>query len=49
MPRRLLVLNAVLAILCVIFAVGIVRTLLVKHPVPAMTVVCLPMVQEGPA
>jgi type II secretory pathway component PulC len=35
MPRRLLVLNAVLAILCVIFAVGIVRTLLVKHPVPA--------------
>ena len=35
MPRRLLVLNAVLAILCVIFAVGIVRTLLVKRPVPA--------------
>jgi len=35
MPRRLLVLNAVLAILCVIFAVGIVRTLLVKHPVRA--------------
>ena len=35
MPRRLLVLNAVLAILCVVFAVGIVRTLLVKHPVPA--------------
>jgi len=34
MPRRLLVLNAVLAILCVVFAVGIVRTLLVKHPVP---------------
>jgi type II secretory pathway component PulC len=35
MPRRLLVLYAVLAILCVVFAVGIVRTLLVKHPVPA--------------
>ena len=35
MPRRLLVLNAVLSILCVVFAVGIVRTLLVKHPVPA--------------
>src|SRR6266567_2236783 len=35
MPRRLLVLNAVLAILCVVFAVGIVRTLLVKHPVSA--------------
>ncbi len=35
MPRRLVVLNAVLAILCVGFAVGIVRTLLVKHPVPA--------------
>jgi len=35
MPRRLLVLNAVLAILCVVFAVGIVRTLRVKHPVPA--------------
>jgi len=34
MPRRLLVLNAVLAVLCVVFAVGIVRTLLVKHPVP---------------
>ena len=34
MPRRLVVLNAVLAILCVVFAVGIVRTLLVKHPVP---------------
>lgn len=34
MPRRLLVLNAVLAILCLVFAVGIVRTLLVKHPVP---------------
>ena len=34
MPRRLLVLNAVLAILCMVFAVGIVRTLLVKHPVP---------------
>jgi type II secretory pathway component PulC len=35
MPRGLVVLNAVLAILCVVFAVGIVRTLLVKHPVPA--------------
>src|SRR3989442_3987514 len=35
MPRRLFVLNAVLAILCVVFAVGIVRTLWVKHPVPA--------------
>jgi type II secretory pathway component PulC len=34
MPRRLLVLNAVLAILCMVFAVGIARTLLVKHPVP---------------
>jgi hypothetical protein len=35
MPRRLLVLNAVLAILCVVFAVGIVRTLVAKHPLPA--------------
>src|SRR5258705_4810301 len=35
MPRRLLVLNVVLAILCVVFAVGIVRTLVAKHPLPA--------------
>jgi type II secretion system (T2SS) protein C len=35
MPRRLLVLNAVLTILCAAFAVGIVRTLLAKHPLPA--------------
>jgi hypothetical protein len=35
MPRRLLVLNAVLAIICVAFAVGIVRTLRAKHPLPA--------------
>lgn len=37
MPRRILVLNAVLAIVIVAFAVGIVRTLLVKHPMPPPT------------
>lgn len=37
MPRRLIVLNAILAIVSVAFAVGIVRTLLVKHPMPAQT------------
>jgi hypothetical protein len=34
MPRRLLVLNVILVIVSVAFAVGIVRTLLVKRPVP---------------
>ena len=34
MPRRLLVLNAVLGIMSLAFAVGIVRTLLAKHPMP---------------
>jgi len=37
MPRRILVLNAVLAIVIVAFAVGIVRTLMVKPPMPAPT------------
>jgi hypothetical protein len=37
MPRRLIALNAILAIVSVAFAVGIVRTLLVKHPMPAPT------------
>jgi hypothetical protein len=34
MPRRLLVLNAVLGIVSLAFAVGTVRTLLAKHPMP---------------
>jgi hypothetical protein len=34
MPRRLLVLNAVLGIASLAFAVGTVRTLLAKHPMP---------------
>jgi hypothetical protein len=34
MPRRLLLLNVVLGIVSLAFAVGIVRTLLVKHPMP---------------
>jgi hypothetical protein len=34
MPRRLLELNAVLGIVSLAFAVGIVRTLLAKHPMP---------------
>jgi hypothetical protein len=34
MPRRLLVLNLVLGIVSLAFAVGIVRTLLVKDPLP---------------
>ena len=35
MPRRLLVLNVVLGLVSLAFAVGIVRTLLLKHPLPA--------------
>lgn len=34
MPRRLLVLNVVLGIVSLAFVLGIVRTLLVKHPLP---------------
>ena len=34
MPRRLLVLNVVLGIVSLAFAVGTVRTLLTKHPMP---------------
>jgi hypothetical protein len=37
MPRRLLVLNVALGLMCLFFAVGIVRTLLVKHPLPRPT------------
>jgi hypothetical protein len=37
MPRRLLVLNVALSLLSLFFAVGIVRTLLVKHPLPGPT------------
>jgi hypothetical protein len=35
MSRRLLVINVVLGLLCLAFAVGIVRSLLVKRPLPA--------------
>jgi len=34
MPRRLLVLNVILGIVSLAFAIGIVRTLLAKHPMP---------------
>ena len=34
MPRRLLVLNVALGLVSLFFAVGIVRALLVKHPLP---------------
>jgi hypothetical protein len=34
MPRRLLVLNVILGIVSLVFAIGIVRTLLAKHPMP---------------
>jgi len=34
-PRRLLVLNVILGLASLAFAVGIVRSLLVKHPLPA--------------
>ena len=37
MPRRLLVLNVALGLVCLFFAVGIVRALLVKHPLPRPT------------
>jgi len=36
MPRRLLVLNAVLGLMSLAFAVGIVRTLLARHPIPVV-------------
>ena len=39
MSRRLLVVNALLGLLCVAFAVGIVRSLFVKRPLPAAVVV----------
>ena len=35
MPQRLLVLNVVLGLVSLAFAVGIVRTLVVKHPMPS--------------
>lgn len=35
MPRRLVVLNVLLGMVSLVFAVGIVRTLLVKHPLPS--------------
>ena len=35
MPQRLLVLNVVLGLVSLAFAVGIVRTLVVKHPIPS--------------
>ena len=35
MPQRLLVLNVVLGLVSLAFAVGIVRTLVVKHPTPS--------------
>ena len=35
MPQRLLVLNVVLGLVSLAFAVGIVRTLVVKHPLPS--------------
>jgi len=38
MPRRLLVLNVALGLVSLFFAVGIVRALLVKHPLPKPTV-----------
>lgn len=38
MPRRLLVLNVVLGLVSLAFAVGIVRSLLVKRPLPGPTV-----------
>jgi len=37
MPRRLLVLNVALGLVSLFFAVGIVRALLVKHPLPKPT------------
>jgi len=37
MPRRLLVLNVALGLVSLFFAVGIVRALLVKHPLPRPT------------
>lgn len=37
MPRRLLVLNVALGLVCLFFVAGIVRTLLVKHPLPRPT------------
>jgi hypothetical protein len=36
MPQRLLVLNVVLGLVSLAFAVGIVRTLVVKHPLPSV-------------
>ena len=38
MPQRLLVLNVVLGLVSLAFAVGIVRTLVVKHPLPSARV-----------
>jgi hypothetical protein len=35
MPQRLLVLNVVLGLVSLAFAVGIVRTLVIKHPLPS--------------
>jgi hypothetical protein len=48
MPRRLLVLNVVLGLVSLAFAVGIVRTLVVKHPLPSAGVP-RPMAAPAPA
>jgi hypothetical protein len=48
MPQRLLVLNVVLGLVSLAFAVGIVRTLVVKHPLPSAGVP-RPMAASAPA
>jgi hypothetical protein len=48
MPQRLLVLNVVLGLVSLAFAVGIVRTLVVKHPLPSAGVP-RPMAAPAPA
>jgi hypothetical protein len=48
MPQRLLVLNVVLGLVSLAFAVGIVRTLVVKHPLPSAEVP-RPMAAPAPA
>jgi Type II secretion system protein C len=48
MPQRLLVLNVVLGLVSLVFAVGIVRTLVGKHPLPSAGVP-RPMAAPAPA
>jgi hypothetical protein len=51
MPQRLLVLNVVLGLVSLAFAVGIVRTLVVRHPLPsavAPRTVAAPQAQAPP-